>query len=413
MSIKPVGLVGAMLLASSLTWADLAATLDQAIIIDPALKQSEALEQAFNYQADAAQGWADPTIALKAMGIPFNFKVSEQPMAQLQLSVSQMLPNFEAQSLKASELIQTGQLEPIKRNLRQRELTMQISQLWLDAIKWQHTLNQLELFRPEIERLQDLAELSFRQGLVQAGSDNILAAEALALKLNLRQIQAQTMLDNALLAFGKFGVVINSEREISSAHTTWPFSATSNSANFSASQHPQVQLLAAQQQIKQTQSEFALSQDNMRFGLSASYGHRFDDLMGNNRADLFSLGASFSVPVFSKDTANAKRLAALSGQEALLQQQALLERQLSSQWTTLQTAVQNAQQALDINGEQVRQQTQILDNAIAAYTNNDGQFKPMIDAQLALFELELAAIDIRHRLQNHYAQQHFLLGAAQ
>lgn len=413
MSIKPVGLVGAMLLASSLTWADLAATLNQAITIDPALKQSEALEQGFYYQADAARGWADPTLALKTMGIPFSFKVSEQPMAQLQLSVSQMLPNFEAQSLKASELIQTGQLEPIKRDLRQRQLTLQVSQLWLDALKWQYTLNQLEQFGPEIDRLQNLAELSFRQGLMQAGSNNILAAEALALKLQLRQVQAQTMLDNALLAFGKFGIVISTAPDVANTHSSWPLSAVSTSANFTANQHPQVQLLAAQQQIKQTQSEFALSQDNMRFGMSASYSYRFDDPMGNNRADLFSLGASVSLPVFSNDTANAKHLAALSAQEALLQQQALLERQLTSQWQTLQAAVRNTEQALSVNTQQAEQQSQLLDNAIAAYTNNDGQFKPMIDAQLALFELELAALDMHHRLQNHYAQQQFLIGAAQ
>ena len=53
------------------------------------------------------------------------------------------------------------------------------------------------------------------------------------------------------------------------------------------------------------------------WGVNASYGYRDDDPMGNSRADLFSVGVTFDLPLFTDNRQDKEVKSAISKTEAI------------------------------------------------------------------------------------------------
>ncbi|WP_232368293.1 TolC family protein [Alteromonas sp. MB-3u-76] len=72
------------------------------------------------------------------------------------------------------------------------------------------------------------------------------------------------------------------------------------------SQHPAVKALEVKRKVSEKAIDLAKQQYKPQWGGNANYGYRDDMPSGQSRADFFSVGVSFDVPLFTKNDKTKK-----------------------------------------------------------------------------------------------------------
>ena len=131
------------------------------------------------------------------------------------------------------------------------------------------------------------------------------------------------------------------------------------------------------------------------WGVNASYGYRDDDPMGNNRADFFSIGVSFDLPLFNENRQDMTVKSAISTTEAVKTEKVLLLRQLLAAFSSAKARL------LRVNKRKTLYQTKLLpqihdqaEASLTAYTNDDGDFSEVVRSRIAVINAEIEQLKI-------------------
>ena len=81
--------------------------------------------------------------------------------------------------------------------------------------------------------------------------------------------------------------------------------------------HPAVVAIEHALRAKSTQIEVAKEAYKPQFGMNVGYGYRDDTPMGSSRADLFSIGVSVDLPLFTDNRQDQQVNAAIANAEAV------------------------------------------------------------------------------------------------
>ena len=149
------------------------------------------------------------------------------------------------------------------------------------------------------------------------------------------------------------------------------------------SEHPSV--IALDNKIKATAFDKALAKQKYQpeWGVSASYGYRGDDAFNNSRADLFSLGITFDVPLFTENKQDQELKAAVSKTEAVKTEKQLRLRQLLGSFSaTKGRLLQLIKRKALYQDKLLPQFHQQADIALNAYTNDTGDFGDIVRARI-------------------------------
>jgi len=383
--------------------------LSTAIANDPWLLGSQHSQDAMDALGVAAGTLPDPRVSLGFANIPTDtFDFDQEAMSQFKVGLTQMFPRGDSRALRQKQLATLSSKFPLERQDRIARLTATVSELWLDTYRAGATRKLIESNRELFEQLVDVVTLNYSTALQGSRQQDVIRAQLELTRIEDRLLVLQQQFEMnsqrlrewlALRPQQQFTALLLPE-ELPEVQLALGSPQSTDKAFESVNQqrllrHPAV--LALDQKIASATTGVALAKQKYKpeWGVNASYGYRDNDPMGGDRADFFSLGVSFDLPIFTPNRQDKEVRAAVSQAEAIRSQKWLLLRTLAAGMATdkVQLVQLESRQAL-YRGQLLPQIREQAEASLAAYTNDDGDFAEVVRARIAHLNTEIEALDI-------------------
>ncbi len=395
---------------------------------DPWLTGNIHKQRAIESMSTAVNSLPDPKMSIGLANLPTNgFDFGQEGMTQAKVGISQMFPRGDTLEIKSQQLKIESEAFPFQRQDREAKVAVTVGSLWLDAYRVQESIALIEKNRSLFEQLADVAEASYSSALGKTRQQDIVRAQ---LEL--------TRLDDRL---DKLGQQKNRYEGMLSQWLTTFLSANGSTENdhsqsdelitdFSlhnmvlSQQIPQIDLLksnlvnsqewlkagelvhyfkshpsvvAIDKKVNATKTGVNLAKQKYQpeWGVSASYGYRSDDPMGSSRADLFSVGVTFDLPLFTENRQDKEVQAAIFKTEAVKTEKLLLLRQLLGSYSSAKGRLLRLKDRQNLYKSKLL--PQIHDQAeasLTAYTNDDGDFAEVVRSRIAVLNTEIDELTI-------------------
>jgi outer membrane protein TolC len=387
-------------------------------INDPWLTGNVHKQRAIESMSIAVNTLPDPKVSIGLANLPTNgFDFGQEGMTQAKVGITQMFPRGNTLDIKSQQLKTQSEAFPYQRKDRESKVAVTVGSLWLDAYQVQQSIALIESNRSLFEQLADVAEASYSAALGKTRQQDIVRAqlELTRLEDRLDQLEQQKNRYEGMLAQWLTTLSnetsVNYEAPLGSDFTlhnivlnqVLPQIALLNSElvykeNWHKPEelvpyftnHPSV--VAIEKKVNAAQAGIKLAKQKYKpeWAVNASYGYRGDDPMGGSRADLFSVGVTFDLPLFTENRQDKEVQSAISETEAVKTDKLLLLRQLLG---TYSSAKGRLLRLIDRqNLYKTKLLPQIYDQAeasLTAYTNDDGDFSEVVRSRIAVLNAEI------------------------
>ena len=385
---------------------------------DPWLAGNVHKQRSIESMSTAVNTLPDPKVSIGLANLPTDgFDFGQEGMTQAKIGIAQMFPRGNTLEIKSQQLKIQSEAFPFQRQDRQAQIAVTVGSLWLDAYRVQQSIVLIEKNRSLFEQLADVATASYSSALGKTRQQDIVRAqlELTRLEDRLDQLAQQKNRYQGMLAQW----LINLFSENNS------FEATSQVTDFSLheiklsqklpkidlsnhtlvnnegwlkpdelvfyfSNHPAV--IAIEKKVNSTETGIELAKQKYQpeWGVNASYGYRGDDPMDRSRADLFSVGLTFDLPIFTENRQDKEVQSAISKTEAVKTEKLLLLRQLLGSYSSAKGRL------LSLKGRQNLYKSKLLpqihdqaEASLTAYTNDDGDFSEVVRSRIAVLNAEI------------------------
>jgi outer membrane protein TolC len=392
---------------------------------DPWIEGSKHRQQSLTLLSYAANTLPDPQVSVAFANLPTDgFDFSQEGMTQFKVGVSQMFARGDSLSIKSQQFKLQSQQQPLQQQDRINKVAVTVGSLWLDLYRVQQSITLIEKNRSLFEQLAEVAEASYSNALGKTRQQDIVRAqlELTRLEDKLNQLQQQNDRYQGMLGQWLTNFTSNSQQSqsgISLSTTTLPFNVSKqlplvelinhasvyNERWLSAeklaallSLHPSIQNVDKKIAATKTGIELAEQKYQPQWGVNASYGYRGDTAMGNSRADLFSVGVIFDVPLFTENRQDNEVKSAISKTEAIKTEKLLLLRKLMSAFVSAKGQLLRLTERKTLYEEKLLPQIHNQAEAsLTAYTNDDGDFSEVVRARIAELnaEIDFLAINVQ------------------
>lgn len=425
--VRPcVAVVSGLVLALPGQAAEL--TLDAAIAraqqSDTWIETSQHNEAAQRAMSDAAGRLPDPKFNLALANMPTDsFDFNQEPMTQLVMGVSQMIPRGDTLGLNASRFEQQAEMQPLLREERRARVRMQVSQLWLEAWRAEQSVALIEANRNLFEQLVDLSTSSYVSAFGRTRQQDLVRAQLELTQLDERLARLDQQRETSLARLSEWLMSTDADKGAITAAGVLTLSsdlpepapqnllATDDMSRASGLiDHPSIRLIDRQIDLARTDVDLAKQKYKPEWGLQASYGYRGDDAMGADRADLMTLGVSVDLPLFSTRKQDSEVAAASSRVEAVRTERLLKLREMLASYDNALAALERIEQRQVLYREQLLPQShEAAEAALNAYTSDNGDFAEVVRARIAELNARLALIELQAEQQKQIAQIDYLL----
>lgn len=397
---------------------------------DPWIQGSLYRQQALEAQSTSASALPDPMVTAGFANLPTNtFNFDQEPMTQFRVGVTQTLPRGDSRALQRQQLSLMGDQHPYQRADRRARVEAEVSGLWLDVWRASQTIKLIEQDTDLFVQLVDIAESSYVNSIKGAQQQDLVHAQLELTRLEDRLVSLREQHDVALSKLNQW--LQNSDAtDFGSLSYTLPpalpeimsmvpelveseQAPTPQSLAIILQEHPA--LKNVDQRLAASSTAIKLAEQNYRpeWRLNASYGYRDDDPVGQPRADFFSFGVSFDVPLFTSNRQDQRVISATATSESVRTERALLLRKMVSEMTTLHARLQRLSQ------RETLYQTRLLDDMNAqveatmeAYTNDDGDFAEVVRAKIDALNTQIDALNIAVNRQKTIAQLNYFVASS-
>ncbi|MEX1666195.1 TolC family protein [Zhongshania arctica] len=399
------------------------AAIAAAITSDPWLNGSRHREDALSSESVSAASLPDPKISLMAGNFPVDtLDFNQEAMTQLALGVSQMFPRGDSLTLSSRQKRELAAQEPMLRLDREAKVTATVAQLWLEEYKAQESIRLIERDRSLFEQLVDAARASYSSALGRARQQDIIRAQLELTRIDDRltvllqqQESAQRRLSEWIGVRAQLPLaplLPNDEPSLPESALLVPVH-NDRSRYERISLHPLLQAFDQRINAMQTGVELARQKYKPEWGLTAQYGYRDDDPLGRDRADLFSIGVSFDMPLFTANRQDKDVSAAVSRAEAIKTDKQLLSRQLMASLDMAIVQLQRLNQRLTLYKDQLLpQMASQAEAALTAYDSDDGDFAEAVRARIAELNTKIEALVIAVERQQTIVKINYLLSGS-
>ena len=388
-------------------------------LIDEGLKNNRELLalrreiRALEQEAPAAGAFADPKLGLGLLNMPTDtFAFDQEAMTQKQISLSQRLPWFGKLNLAERKVLLRAERQRAEVRRKELALAQGVAVAYHEMGTTLEALETNAKLREVLGVMLRVAESRYatgqgkQQDILQAQVEhNQLLDEKITLERKLRQQKDRI---NELLQRDRFmDIAPHPPPEMVRLQLDREQLLELADAN-----NPSIRVRQAEVQLAQNDVELARKDFGPDFDVQVAYGQRDDDRMGNDRADFFSAGLSFTIPLWApvKQSKNlegsAERLEAaylaLQGVRSSLPHQidALL-----AEADSLHENFDLLQQVLTL------QAAQWADTSLAAYEVGNVEFSTMLTAEVRLLRYDLKLRSYHHELRSVLARLQALVGA--
>jgi len=408
-------------LAESTTFElTLESALIQAKTVDPWLEGNRQQQLAMESESVAAGTLPDPKMSLGYANLPTDtFDFDQEGMTQFKVGISQMFPRGDTREIQREKLALLSQQFPYQRQNRLARIDVVVAQLWFDAYRAQESIRLIEEKRELFEQLVDVAEAQYSSAIGRTRQQDVVRAQLELTRLDDRLTvlyQQRAVAEKQLLEWIGTAFIASDAPSVISMTEAQQFSVSSVLPNLSLTKpflvlspksfthqdladflihHPAIKAL--DQQIKATGSDVALAEQKYKpeWGINASYGYREDDPMGMDRPDLFSMGVTFDLPIFTGNRQDKQVAAASARAEAKKTEKWLLLRNMIAGFESAKVRL------VQLNERQALYQAQLLpqmneqaEASLTAYTNDDGDFAEVVRARIAELNAQIDALGI-------------------
>ncbi|MDQ7048030.1 MAG: TolC family protein [Enterobacterales bacterium] len=176
------------------------------------------------------------------------------------------------------------------------------------------------------------------------------------------------------------------------------------------SRHPAV--VAIDQKLKASQSSVDLAKQKYKpeWGVTASYGYRDASPLGQPRSDLFSVGVSFDLPLFTENRQDQQLRAATSKKASVKTQRWLVLRRLIASYNSTRAQLLRLIERQKLFKQRLLPQMHDQAEAsLTAYTNDDGDFAEVVRSRIAELNARIDALNIDVDIQKNIVQLNYFL----
>ncbi|EWH08295.1 cation efflux protein [Catenovulum agarivorans DS-2] len=403
--------------------AEKVVSLEQAITLaqqnDPWLHGSRLKQSAVENRSIASGTLPDPKVSLGIMNLPTDtWDLDQEGMTQLTVGVSQMFPRGDSLEIKQDQLQIESTKFPLLREDRKAKLKSQVSQLWLDAYLAQKTIKLIEDDWSLFEQMAEVAKASYSNVVGKTRQQDVIRAQLEIVQLDDRLTSQKQKLETTIARLNEWLHIYDSARlnesfnfdaqplefsvskELPSIRLKNPtvLKASNYSRNRLAQElanHPAILAIDVKRKASEKGVELAKQQYEPQWGVNASYAYRDNMPSGDNRADLFSVGVTFDLPLFTENRQDKQVAASIAESEAVKTEKLLLTKQMISEVEKELRQLKRLSDRQSIYQEQLLKQTHDQAEAsLTAYTNDDGDFAEVVRARIAELNARISALRI-------------------
>lgn len=410
----------------------LSEAVEKAQLNDPWLISNRHMQESIESLSIAAGTLPDPKINLGLSNIAADsFDFNQEAMTQFKVGVSQMFPRGESLAFKQKQLEIISSQFPIDRQNRQAKVAVVVSKLWLDAFKAQQSIYLIEKDRTLFEQLADVAQASYSSAIGKTRQQDIVRAQLELTRLDDRLTQLRQKKEMSLqqlsewLNDGRLNDLNVIPLQISKLHidSRLPNIKMINASLYTSASkvnqqmlyqffatHPAVKTYNKKIDASKVGVDLAKQKYKPEWGLNASYGFRDDSPIGQSRSDLFSIGISFDIPLFTNNRQDKQVQSAISKTAAIKTDRWQMIREMIAVFSTQRT------QLLRLNERQQLYKQRLLpqmhnqaEASLIAYTNDDGDFSEVVRSRIAELNATIDALEIDVEKQKSIIQLNYFL----
>jgi len=392
---------------------------------DPWLAGNKYTQSAIEAKSIAAGTLPDPKISITAGNLPTDtFDFNQEAMTQFKIGISQVFPRGDTLEIKSKQLKLKASQFPYQREDRKGKIALKVSELWLNAYKAQESIYLIENDRFLFEQLVDISESSYSSTIGKIRVQDIVGAQLQLTKLDDRLTKLKQKKEMFLLTLSEWLYDGSSQNEISESFnlvlpTTLPQIDLINKEALNMNnkkilysyfnEHPSMKTI--EQKIKETSMGISFAKQGYKpqFGFNASYGYRDDDSKGKNRADLFSAGISFDLPIFTKRRQDKEV------QYAILKTKSAETKKNSQRRKLISTFEAKKSNLKRLNQRKVLYKSTLLpqigeqvEATLTAYTNDNGNFAEVLRARISQLNTKIDLLSINVDIQKNIIQLNYL-----
>ena len=408
-----------------------ALTLEEAVALaadsDPWLRGSELRESALRAQSTAAGTLPDPVVSVGFANLPTDsWDFDQEAMTQFKVGVVQQFPRGDSRQLQRRQLEILGSEHPYQRADRRARLEVDVSRLWLEAFRARETIRLIEDDRELFEHLVDVAQSSYSSAFGSTRQQDLVRAQ---LELTRLEDRLAVLHERWEMSRSKLWEWLPGAPTAEGADLEATLASTlpalrlrqpqllSREGDHQAlatvlSEHPAVRGIDRRIDASRTGIELAEQKYRPQWSVNASYGYRDDDPMGDDRADFFSVGVAFDLPLFTSRRQDQQVQSAVANSEALRTERSLVLRRMAAAYETQRVRLRRLDERRALYRDRLLEEMHEQSEAsLSAYTNDDGDFSEVVRARIAELNARVEALDIEiDRLQTISQLNYFFAG---
>lgn len=335
---------------------------------------------------------ADPQLALRAANFPIDtFSIDQEPMTQLQVSLSQALPFPGKLSLRRQIAELESQAGEYKFAMDRLLLIQDVKTVWWNIYYIDRALETIERNQELYRQLNTIAQTKYEVG--NGLQQDVLRAQLELSKLLDMKISVQNMRQNEAI---RLSTLLDQQPETT---ILLPKQTTQDLPVLPALHELLDQALTGNPMIKDMNRKADAADTKVKlaelkfypdFVAGATYGYREgENLDGSDRADFASLSVTLNLPLFNR--AEKKRAVSQRRHEAFQQAESLksIENTIKASVATAFSDFKKYQEELELlESGIIPQARQTLDSMHAGYQVNKVDFSSLVEAQTFLYNYE-------------------------
>lgn len=376
-------------------------TVAYALTHEPWLTANKHQQSAYEAQSIAAGTLPDPILTVGLLNLPTDgFAFDQEGMTQFKLGLSQSFSRGDSLALKQQALSHLAEQFPWQRADRLAQVKAIVIESWLNAYRAQQSIYLIEQDKALFSQLIDITEASYASSVKSTSQQDIIRAQLELTRLEDKLVQLEQQLESAkkrLAQWLPYQMLSQPlPRQQPDITPLVAFSALRQEQIMTLLQsHPAVVAIDKMVAAKQTEIAVAKQGYKPQMAMNLGYGYRDDMPSGDSRADLFSIGMSIDLPLFTDNRQDQQVNAAIALAEsvktekliALQKLQGLYFKELS-QLEKLQTRAELYQNTL------LPQMAEQAQASLNAYTRDDGDFSEVMRARISELNAKIDALNI-------------------
>lgn len=422
MSLLPHPIKLAFLAALVLTclpvWAaqrlELTSAIDAAIENDPWLHRSVQVQDALLEESVADGALPDPRMTIGAANLPTDtFDTGQEAMTQATIGFTQRIPRGNSRQLASAKKQEMAGVQPFRRDNRRAQVMETVTHLWLEVWRSQQSIGLIEDNRALFQQLEDVAEAGYTSATMGSRQQDVIRASLELTRLEDRLTVLHSQQAASREALAEWIGQDQAQRAVTDdvPHEllrVFPLGWVETSAE-ALIRHPSIR---ATDQLIDAQSvdvDLARQAYKPEWSVSAQYGYRDRALNGQDRADLFSVGIGFDLPIFTGNRQDRNLNAAVARLEAEKTERILKIRGLRAKARAAVARIERLDDRIALYEQTLLPQMEEQASAeLTAYNNDDGDFAEAVRARIAELNARIELIQIMAERAKNLASFRYL-----